>query len=133
MSEISSPDLALKEAIEKEFSLPIGESTNGRLAITNEPYITLCSGGVKSEGGMFPAWFPTPDTARAAYRKSFIEYGVGVDTGLRLNRLYWREPPELYERTIYEVDGNGRLIEAALYSIWSRLLISGQQIMEKAV
>lgn len=138
MSEIWSPDVALKEAIEDEFQLPVGESTEEAKAVTGEPYVTLCSGGVKDEGALFPAWYPTPEQARKAYRKAFIEYGIsGVSDSNRYatpNRLYWRTPPEMYQRTVYEVvplRHGTRLEEVTLYSVWSRLLISSKPRMEQ--
>ena len=132
MSETWKTDAALKESIEKEFGLSIGEPTKTHLAITGEFYVTLCSGGVKPEGEMVPAWYPTPDMAREAYRRAFIEYGISVEEGVRLNKLYWRTAPDMYERTVHEVGYHGELEQFVLYNVWSRLLISSKEAQEQA-
>lgn len=113
----------LKAQVESILGLPVGPSTETFKAVTGEPYVTLCSGGAKKEGGSVPAWYATHDLARDAYLRTVRQYGDAQGRGV----LYWRTPPEMDSVTVQAVDEHQTKEHVTLYSVYSRLLISDKK------
>jgi hypothetical protein len=102
--------MTLDEALEHlsgifAFAPGIGDAA---LAPTGEPYIVICSGGEKKEGGCPPLLCRDKETAIRLWHEAILIYGFGR----RWQNLYWREKPHI--ETVY----------GDWYYVYSRLLIS---------
>ena len=91
------------------------------LAPTGEPYVALCSGGIKGDGDQWPCGCASPDIALNVYRITLFDY-VATRPGI----LYWRIQPEIEEWvTLGEIDHTW-------YAFYSRLAISDRPIIKSA-
>lgn len=106
-------------------------SNNGPnwIAPTGDPYIALCSGGVKEEGKTFPCLCQTSDDAIRLWRLVFREYAEGK-TGV----VYWREFPQVdavdfsfYYDKLTEKEKR-TWADLPAWSVYARLVISDKPI-----
>ena len=123
----------LKNEIESRLGFLVGEPTETAFAVTGEPYVPLCSGGINQGGGPVPAWYATPDLASDAWLEAVERYAAKVTGGEHTCApvMYWRSPPDIDQRTVYEIVPPGHsqepgttLERVTLYNVYSRLLIS---------
>ncbi len=98
LTKVDPPWTSTADTLEKWMNahFEIGESTKSHKAITGEPYVVLCIGGPKPEGG---AWNPeyyaeTHKLAAEKTKQAFKEY---IEDKSKDSKLYWRQTPELYE------------------------------------
>ena len=91
----------------------IGET---RCAPTGEPYVTLCSGGIKEEGAVVPMMCGCASEAYLEWIAAFAEYGRG-----KSGRLFWRQKPFLDTDT-----------QEKWCLVRARLLISNKEPIEAA-
>jgi len=90
-----------------------------RCAVNGEPFVTLCSGGIKQEGALFPCICSSPHYAVELWALAAREYA-----NRRGDTLQWRERPTLSE--ILESDDGFDKIKYKWYIVYSRLLIYGK-------
>lgn len=70
-----------------------------------EPYVTVCSGGLKPETAHIPALFARLDDAVNAWLNAAMAYYANVKPVGQPHHLYWRKRPEL--ETLPAVDWEG--------------------------
>ena len=117
MSEVTYCPELIKAKKELEFSFNIGPIGNSSVSPTGEPYVEICSGGIRKEYEEIPAWFSFPKLAVEFWKRAVTEYTDGVVESEN-KTIYWRVFPELCEWPVISV--------RTLYSVYSRLLISSK-------
>lgn len=88
-----------------------------------ECFISLCAGGVKKQGEVFPCWYASEELAKVAYAKTLQEYKVQFSP---LSVLCWRTPPEITTLRVFEKTPDPQdeeSVELTFYSVYSRLAI----------
>jgi len=114
----------LKARAEAMLGLPVGESTDMAMSVTGESYVEILSGGSWASGGRVPAWFATSEDAITAWLCEVAYYNTMVlQDGGREKVLYWRRPPEIESIKVRDANATN---EMALYTVYSRLLISSR-------
>lgn len=102
--------------LESRFKVYPEDGLHG-LAPTGEPYVAICSGGIKPEGKPLKS-FPAKEDAINSWIDSVFDYMRGKSDAT----LYWRERPQ--------IDWNGKslylinYIPNEGYAVYSRFLIS---------
>src|SRR3990167_309503 len=110
-SEAISTPVTIAELITAmESMFPIGAPTTICWAVTGEPYISFCMGGVRAEGADHEILGKNETVMVKCFWLHFLEYARGRD-----GVLYWRWKP-----TISESDSYG------LSKISARFLISNK-------
>lgn len=124
--------LTLPEAT--EYVLATYPSKNGDPSYkcqTGEPYVSMCSGGIRPEGERWPALYPTAEAAVKAWVQSVQDYCKG-----RPGAFYWREYPSMIHAEMVDVthlfhsdwprDERNLPLGCVLdvYSVYSRFVIS---------
>ena len=109
MSYEASIEKYLRSEVEKGKTLgPEGDSWK---SATGEPFVTLCSQGIKEQG--FPTInYPTPSAARDAYLGAWKHYALGKGAAV----LFWRLKPRLDYNNYYDSPPG--------WAVYSRLLLS---------
>lgn len=101
------------------------------LAPTGDPYVALCSGGVKGKGDQFPCLCASKDIAINVYRITLFDY-VSSRPGI----LYWRVEPEIIGPHTFSDEATGhQMFEATghqMFYVYSRLAISDRPIIKSA-
>jgi len=113
--------MTVEDAIAQlEARFRVGAPTSTALAVTGQPYATICCGGIKVEGEPHPALCADEATAVRLWYEAVLAHGHGIIDGV----LYWRIKPELecFRMTVAETRGH-RTCEDR-FAIYSRLLIS---------
>ena len=98
------------------------ENRDAHIAPTGEPYIELCSGGVKNEGDdRAPCLCARKEIAVSSWRLALLDYEA-KKPGI----LYWRVMPEMDEVVI---SGRKDVPDTTYYFVYSRLLISTRSVI----
>lgn len=126
----------MEMTLERELDLPVGEPTQGRLAITGEDYATFCGDRQKKEGEEIAVWCTGESAAWDIFVKAVKQYKDDVIFASHgAPTLYWRTKPEFCTRVVLEKQprqGPETWIEVTLYAVYARLLISMQPALEGA-
>jgi hypothetical protein len=107
---------------------PIGHTW---IAPTGEPYVVICSGGMKEEGQHTPALCSSAELAVKLWFEAAMEYARSIAV-LGRYTLYWRIVPELNNYSILpatSAEWSKEQRDAMISTVWmvySRLLISAQ-------
>lgn len=102
--------MTLKEQIEADLGLPVGEPTAHVRSVTGEPYVVLNLTGDATDEEM-----------TAAFRNAVRGYWLAIPRSGSGYRLYWRLEPEFKKRPALN-----------LTEVRCRLLISNKPVLEEA-
>lgn len=126
MAAVKTPETIaeLVEAIEKLFT--VGQSTAGSRAVTGEPYISFCLGGVRDEGERPSVWSVDEKAAVECFWLHFLTHTKDKPSD---SVFYWRRKPEITVRDVEEEDfdsreGGKRAVK--LLQIHARFLVSNK-------
>ena len=130
--------MTLKEQIEQDLGLPVGEPTAQRSAVTGEPYISITHGGIKEEGERCGVWCEYEEDAEKLLLNAIREYARTTVDGEGYV-LYWREEPNTSKWTempcyVAEIDWNEHnhvLKPVSVYGGFARLLISNKPALSE--
>lgn len=127
-----------RRAFESRFTV-WPEIGNYALAPTGEPYVAVCSGGIKPEAELTPAVGLTEESALKLLIAAWNEYADG-----KSGTLYWRILPEIgslayFGEGVFAADAVGRTDQErkdfyrhVFWKAYSRLLISNKPVIQQA-